>query len=136
MGGTGPEVEGAYTELASGLARGAVVGPWRYATAVGVVSMTAVSELGRGQPSLADRLVARALALSVDPATSLDASTDALISLARGSRELLERALRLVRARGVDRPSRLTARAAELLHAALEKVANCVGPPGVESRPL
>jgi hypothetical protein len=90
--------------------------------------MTVVSELGRGQPSLPDRLVARALALSVDPATSLDSTTTALISLARGNRELLERALRRVRARGVDRPSRLTARAADLLQVALEQLASNVAP--------
>src|SRR4051812_40542961 len=83
-------------------------------------SMSAVFELGRGQPSLADRLVARALALSVDPATPSDSAADALITLARGNRELLERAQRRVRARGVDRPSRLTAPAAELLQIALE----------------
>jgi hypothetical protein len=111
-------------------ARGPVVVARRrqYATAVGVVAMTVVSELGRGQPSLPDRLVARALALSVDPATSSDSTTAALISLARGNRELLERALRRVRARGVDRPSRLTARAADLLQVALEQLASNVAP--------
>ena len=120
------EVEGALTRMASGPTSDAVVDRLQHGIAVGLASMTAVSEVGRGQPSLADRVVARALALSVDPAASSDATAEILISLARGNRELLERALRRVRARGVDRPSRLTAPAVELLQVALERLSDTV----------
>jgi hypothetical protein len=91
--------------------------------------MTTVSELGRGQPSLADRLVTLALTLSIDPATTLDSATEALVHLSRGSCDHLERALRRARARGGDRPSQVTARAVELLRLALEHLVNTVAPP-------
>jgi hypothetical protein len=96
--------------------------------------MTTVSELGRGQPSLADRLVSLALALSMDPATTLDSATEALVRLSRGSCDHLERALRRARARGVDRPTQITARAIELLRVALEHLVNTVAPTSPEGR--
>ena len=58
--------------------------------------------------------------LSVDPAISLDAATDALTRLERGSRELLEPALRRVRLRGADRLSPITAVAITLLQVTLD----------------
>lgn len=95
-----------------------------YATAAGVALVTRLDQVGRARPSLADRLAARALALAVDPAIPAHAAADALIRLACANPGALERALRRVRARGADRPSRLATGAADALRLARDRVAD------------
>jgi len=82
---------------------------------------TALESFGRGHPPLAQRLTARALRLALDPAIPTSAAADALISLARGNPAALDRALRLLRARGATPPSCLASRAAASLGLAFDR---------------
>jgi hypothetical protein len=80
--------------------------------------------------------------LALDSAVTTGAAADSLIGLARGNPAPLDRALRLLRARGAEPPSGLASRAADALGLALERAvehAAHVGAPtelqGAEHRP-
>ena len=72
---------------------------------------------GRGRPSLAQRLAARAMALAVDTETPADTAADALLRLARGQRQPLERALLHMAPQAEQRPSPLATTAPTTLRA-------------------
>lgn len=81
-------------------------------------------EPGRRQPALPDRVAARALALAIDPTTPTETAAEALIRLARGNPVALDRALRRIALWGAERPSHLTAAAADALGLALGRLAS------------
>jgi hypothetical protein len=76
---------------------------------------------GRGRPSLAHRLAARAMALAVDTATPTETAADALFRLAGGQRRPLEQALLHVAPEATRRPSPLATIAATTLQIALAR---------------
>ena len=80
--------------------------------------------LGRRQAPVSDRLAARALALAVEPGTSIHTAADSLVDLARGDADLLQRALSRLASRPAGRPSHLASSAAHFLRAAIELVAD------------
>ena len=81
---------------------------------------------GRARPLLPERLAAQALGPAVDPAIPVRGAADTVASLARGDRAAVEAALRLVLARGTERPNRLVMGAADARRLALDGLADPV----------
>jgi hypothetical protein len=89
--------------------------------------MTGLDLVGRGRPSLPQRLAAQAMALALDTRTPTDTAADALMRLARERRDPLERALFRVVGPDGDPPNPLAARAASALGLALDRLAAPTG---------